>query len=192
MLRLGRATEAVALLQDCLATFRDTHDTTAIGTALGALADAEDQRGHGDVAIRLVRDALRYNYMAGDKMSIAVSYYYLGNYRRLYALQPLPALASHLASALIQVLSGIDVDDDGSADSPVRQAGADLRELSGEAGPPAHVADLCDLVGDIPGTDLPGLIADLAPGQEAAEQNLRDLIARAQAFAVAPAEDRDA
>jgi hypothetical protein len=43
-------------------------------------------------------------------------------------------------------------------------------------------------VGDIPGTDLPGLIATLSPDPETAEQALRNHIAQAQALATDPAE----
>lgn len=45
------------------------------------------------------------------------------------------------------------------------------------------MADLCRQVGDIPGTDLPGLITRLVPDPEAAEAALRELIAQVQAIA---------
>jgi hypothetical protein len=48
------------------------------------------------------------------------------------------------------------------------------------------VADLCRQLGDIPGTDLPGLLEALSPDPAAAEQALRELIAQAQALAEAP------
>ena len=51
------------------------------------------------------------------------------------------------------------------------------------------MADLCRQLGDIPGTDLPGLIAALSPDPETAEQALRDLIAQAQELAAAPLSD---
>jgi hypothetical protein len=58
-------------------------------------------------------------------------------------------------------------------------SGVDLRELGDTAVPPRDVADLCDRLADIPGTDLPGLIARLSPDPETAEQALRDLTAQA-------------
>jgi tetratricopeptide (TPR) repeat protein len=45
LLRLGHVDQAMALLQDCLRVFQDAHDTMAIGSAFGALADIEDQLG---------------------------------------------------------------------------------------------------------------------------------------------------
>jgi hypothetical protein len=49
------------------------------------------------------------------------------------------------------------------------------------------VPGLCRLIGDIPGTDLVGLLAALAPDPAAANQALRDLITQVQAWAMAVA-----
>ena len=114
--------------------------------------------------------------------AIAVSYHNLGNYLRRHARQPAPALASHLAAALIRALTGTD--DTGRRRSAA--AATDLREFGTAAVPPADVADLCRQLGDISGTDLPGLIAALAPDPETAEQALRDLIAQAHSAVAAP------
>jgi hypothetical protein len=105
LLRLGRADEALHLLRECRQAFEDAHDIHALGTTLSALADAEDDRGHGDAAIRLERDALRYAYLAGGVAEIAYSYHNLGGYLRVHARQPALALASHLAAALIYALA---------------------------------------------------------------------------------------
>ena len=174
LLRLGRAEEALAVLLEVRQVFEDAHDIGALGATLGALAEAEDQRGHGDAAVRLERDALRYSYLAGDVTAIRGSYHNLGNYLRRRIRQPGPALASHLAAALTGTLASID--DEGRS---VRAASFDLRELGRDAIPPHDVADLCDRLADIPGTDLPGLIARLSPDPETAEQALRDLTAQA-------------
>ena len=56
----------------------------------------------------------------------------------------------------------------------------------GAAAPPRDIAGLCDLLGDIPGTDPPRLIAALSPDPQTAEQTLRDLITQAQQLAAAP------
>jgi tetratricopeptide (TPR) repeat protein len=180
LLRLGRTEEALALLLECRQVFQDARDIGALGKTLSALASIEDQRGHGDAAIGLERDALRYKYLAGDVTSIAVSYNNLGNYLRRHARQLAPALACHLAAALIYTLTG--------ADGSVRAAAADLHDFGADAIPPVDVAALCRQVGDIPGTDMAGLLAALTPDPVAAGQALRDLIAQAQALAAAPAE----
>jgi tetratricopeptide (TPR) repeat protein len=182
LLRLGRLDEALALLRDCLRVFQDAHDTRMLGKTLSALADIECQRGHGEAALRLGRNALRHSYVAGDVAGIEVSYHNLGDYLRSHARQPAQALASHLASALIDALTGID--DDQSAGA----AAADLRDLGTAAVPPADVADLDRMLGDIPGTDLPGLIRQLSPDTETAERALRDLIAQVRALAAGPPE----
>jgi hypothetical protein len=182
LLRLGRTDQALALLQDCLQAFRDVGDTRMIGKALTGLADTEDERGHNDAAIRLELDALRHHYLAGDVISVVIGYHNLGNYltRRAFHL----ALASHLAAALVQVLVGINDDD-----QSIGAAGDDLRELGTSAISPTSVAELDGQLGDIPGTDLPGLIRQICPDAETAEQALRDLVAQAQELAAVPTSD---
>lgn len=61
---------------------------------------------------------------------------------------------------------------------------ADQREFSTAATPPADMADLCRQLGDIPGTDLPGLIQRLCPGAARVEQVFHHLVTHAQALAV--------
>ncbi len=106
LLELGRIDDALALLQDCLQVFQDARETEWIGRTLTALAQTEAFRGHGDAAVRLGRDALRYQYLAGSVHTIAASYFNLGYYLRYYAGQPAQALASHLAAALIRAQMG--------------------------------------------------------------------------------------
>ena len=194
LLRLGRAEEALALLLECRQAFQDARDAGMLGKTLSALADTEDERGHGDAAIILERDALRYKYLAGDVLAIAVSYHNLGTYLAVPAHQPASALACHLAAALIRAITGA-----AHTDESVRDAATDLRALGTEDGggsahaapsgsdeptpdavPPADVPALCCLVGDIPGTDLAGLLAALASDPATADQALRDLTTRAQ------------
>jgi tetratricopeptide (TPR) repeat protein len=177
LLNLGRTDEALALLLDCRQVFQDSGDIAFLGKTISALADTEYRRGHGDAAIRLEGDALRYKYLAGDVHGIAVGYHNLGNYLHLHARSAGAALASHLAAALIHALAGT-----GLADDSAGAAAEDLREFGSHAVPPRDVADLCSDPGRIPGTDLPGLIARLSHSPETAEQALRDLIAQAQAL----------
>jgi tetratricopeptide (TPR) repeat protein len=181
LLRLGRTGEALDLLLDCRQVFQDANDIEALGKALSALAEIEDERGHGDAAIRMERDALRYKYFAGDMIGIADSYHNFGNYLRLHARQPAPALACHLAAALIRALTGVD--DGGQS---VGAAANDLREFGAAATPPADVAALCGQIGEIPGADLDRLLAALAPDPAATEQALRQLITQAQSEAATP------
>jgi hypothetical protein len=206
LLRLGRTEEALVLLLECRRAFQDAGDAGSLGKALSALASIEVARGHGDAAIGLERDALRYEYLAGDVIAIAISYDSLGTYLRRHVRQPAPALACHLAAALIYTLTGAAY-----TDYSVREAAADLRALgTGDARgaeratatgpdepdtrtiPPADVPALCRLVGDIPGTNLAGLLAALAPDPSAADQALRDLTAQAQSLAAAPPESAPA
>ena len=172
LLRLGRIAEALELLLDCRQVFEDADDRQMLGKTLSALADAEDERGHGAAAIQLERDALRYKYLANDLNDIVTSYHNLGNYLRRHARQPVAAYASHLASGLIERLMGIQ------DQASVRAAANDLRALGSV--PIASVADLCRQLGDIPGTDLPGLIAKLSTDPQTAERTLRNLLAQAR------------
>jgi hypothetical protein len=115
--------------------------------------------------------------MAGDMTSIAVSYHNLGGYLRDHVRQPASGLSWHLAAALILTLAG-------AANSDVAVSGAAIVfQGLGEAFLPQDVNDLCRQVGDIPGTDLPRLIAKLSPDPETAEQALRKIIALAAAHA---------
>jgi len=182
LLRLGRAGEALDLLLDCRQVFTDAHDTRMLGRVISALADTEDKRGHRDAAIRLETDAFRYKYLTGDVTGIAVSYNNLGNHVSRNAHRPATALASHLAAALIHTLTGTGLKEDS-----VSAAATDLRVFGTDAVPPTDIANLCDLLGDIPGTDLARLIQGLCPDPETSEATLRDLIAQAVAIAAQPA-----
>lgn len=174
LLRLGRADDAFEVLLYCRQVFQDARDTEMLGKTLTALAQTEHARGHGENAIGLQRDALRYLYPARNVADIAVSYHSLGKYLADHARRPAQALASHLTAALIGTLAG-----SGATGDSIQAAAIDLREFGTEAVPPADVADLCRQVGDIPGTDLPGLLAALSPDPATAEHALRDLVAQA-------------
>jgi tetratricopeptide (TPR) repeat protein len=178
LLELKRADEALALLRVCRQVFLDANDTGMLGMTFTALASTEDARGHRDVAIELEQDALRYKYRAGIMTSIAGSYHNLGTYLHGSAQQAALALASHLAAALIRALTGAE-----GTEYSVAAAALDLRAGGAAAAPPTGIADLCRQLGDIPGTDLPGLLQTLAPDPAAAEQALRELITQAQALA---------
>src|ERR1700677_1579630 len=75
LLHLGRTEEALAVLRECRQVFRDARDTLMLGKTLSDLADVEEARSHGEAAIRLERDGLRYAYLAGDAEGIAIGYH---------------------------------------------------------------------------------------------------------------------
>jgi hypothetical protein len=132
-----------------------------------------------------------YRSAATATPGTAVTYHNLGLYHR-HAPQPVAALDSHLAAALIRTLSGIGGDSPDSAHGSLRAAADDLRRFGLAAVPPRNVADLCRQLSGLPGTDLHGLIATLSPDPEAAEATLRDIITQALDLAVAPPSDRAA
>jgi hypothetical protein len=190
LLRLGRLNEALELSLACHDVAVDVGDVGLLAESMNALAEIEDARGNGDAAVRLQRDSLRYGYisarevnLADNVVNIAVGHHNLGNYLAGRARQPAQALASHLASALIEVLAGGGGESSGRASGSVRAAATDLRESGGATVPPRDIADLYSRLADIPGTDLPGLIARLSPDPESAEQALRDLITQARELA---------
>ena len=158
LLRLGRVSEALDLLLSCREAFQEARDIDMLGSTLGALAGVEHVRGHGDAAIQLARDALRYDYLGGNVHDIAVTYGSLGNYLHLHARQPASAVACHLTAALLHVRAGVE-----KAGRLATDAAMDLRAFGAEAVLPATIPDLCRQLGDIPGTDPAGLLARLFP-----------------------------
>jgi len=181
LIRLGHTGEALALLLECRRAFEQARDIQGLGTVLMALADVENTRGHGEAAISLARDALRYCYLAGDVTAIAVSYHNLGNYLARHARQPAAALACRLAAALIRALARAE-----GADRSARAAADDLRAAGAGADPPTDVPGLCRQAGGIPGADLDRLLAALAPEPGAAQRVLGELLAQVRDLAAAP------
>jgi hypothetical protein len=181
LIRLGRIGEALDLLLECRQAFEHAQDIQGLGTVLTALADVEEERGHGEAAITLERDALRYKYLTGNVIGIAVSYHNLGNYLNRNARRPDAALACHLAAALIYALAGAD-----RADESTRVAAVDLRTIEADGEIPTDMASLCRQIAGIPGTDLGRLIDALALGPGSAEQTLGGLLTRVRELAAAP------
>jgi hypothetical protein len=178
LLRLGRLSDVVALLVGCRRVFEDAHDIWMLGKVLGALAEAEDERGYHDVATGLERDALRYGYLVGDVDGIQVRHHNLGRYLRRGG-EPGEALAHHLASALLRMVTGTP-----GAEESVTAAAQDLR-AGGDRAVPADVAELCRRAAEVLGVHLDRLLAALT-GPDIAEHALHDLITRARAEAAAP------
>ncbi len=188
MLQLGYTAQALNLLLECRQDFEEAGDIRMLGMTLGALAHVEDTRGHGDDAIRMQCDALRYSYLDGSAVTIATCYMNLGIYLYDHARQAVPALASFLTAALIFTCAGAGAGEIGMPTENAAGALRTLREIGTEAVPPADMAGLCRQLGDIPGTDPAHLIAKLSPDPETADRALRNLIAEAQKLADNPPE----
>jgi hypothetical protein len=169
LLGLGRSGDAVYLLRDCLQAFQDAQDTAMFGKALDALATTDDRRGRGEAALRLEPEALRYMYLAGSVLDIAVGYHNLGTYLARHTRRTDSAFASYITAALIRRLIGTGGDNPGDDRGPLLAAAGLLREPGAVAARPSAVADLARQLGDIPGTDLPRLIASLSSGPPADE-----------------------
>jgi len=176
LLTLGKPSQARDLLLGCRQTFLDAAELRMFSTTLGALADAEDKLGHGDNAIRIAHDALRYGYAAEATGVIRDVYHNLGNYLARQGNRPSSALACHLSAAVIKALSGT-----GDTERSVHAAAVDLTFFGEAAEPPASIADLSSRINYIPGTEPAALIAQLSPDPDTAEQALQDLIMRALA-----------
>ena len=176
LLRLRRIADARTLLLECRAVYEEEHYTAGLAKVLSALADAEDEVGHGQAAIELERDALRYKYLADDVISVAVSHHNLGNYLSAYAAEHRQALAHHLASALLEALAGT-----GGVDISVRAAADDLAQLTDDTSAPASTSDLCGITGQIPGVRLDRLLGQLTDDPSIPQQALDALLTGARA-----------
>jgi tetratricopeptide (TPR) repeat protein len=175
LLQLGRLAEARSLLLDCREIDERENNTYELGKDLTALADVEDAAGHGQEAIDLQRDALRYTYLAGEVEAIATSHHNLGNYLARHTTDHPQALAHYLASALLSILTGAE-----GADSSLRAAAADLPRLPDGAAAPASVSDLCAIADEVPGVHLDRLLAQLTADPSSMQEVLDALLAQAR------------
>lgn len=147
LLRLGRIDDALALLAQCREVFEEAGDFMALGEVFGALANVEDARGHGEIAIARGEDSLRYAYRGEVAACIAVSHANLGTYLHVHAGDAERAAAHHAAAALLGTLTG----------------GRTAVVRLDHSAVPGGVAELCALVGQVPGVDLGGLLDRLVP-----------------------------
>lgn len=178
--RLGHLDEAVGLLRECRMIFEKVRDIDRLGTVLNALATVESHRGHGDVAISLQRDALRYQYLTGRIAGIAVTHHCLGTDLGRYAGDRAGAAAHHLAAALLSSFAGGVTEEVSMTD-----LADDLRDAQDDAVLPTDVRTLCRRVDAVPGVDFGGLLARCATPEEI-QRALEDVTARARAAAARP------
>ncbi|QKG19134.1 hypothetical protein ACTIVE_0770 [Actinomadura verrucosospora] len=169
LLHLGRADEALALLEACRKVCEEHRDTVGLGEVFGALANVEDARGHGEAAIALGSDSLRYAYRGGVPDLIAVSHANLGTYLLSHARDPAGAVAHHLAAALLGTITG------GRTANAVLAVANDLREFGDAASPATDVDALCRQVAETPGAALDRLLARLGIPPDRARRTLEDL-----------------
>ncbi|MER7051792.1 CHAT domain-containing protein [Streptomyces sp. NPDC000351] len=163
LLRLGRAEEALELLEPCRAVFEAAGEDLLLGEVFGSLANVEDTRGRGDLALARGRDCLRYAYRAGAPSTIAVSHANFGSYLHAHARDGAGACAHHLAGALLGVLI------DGRTVDAVGAAAGDLREFGPAAEPPPGPEALCARVGEVSGVALDALLGRLAAPERVSE-----------------------
>jgi hypothetical protein len=176
MIMLGRVDEALELLMDFREVFEHAHDIYMLGKVFGALAAAEASRGRGDAAVDLAREGLRYDYLAGGVENIQIGHHNLGEYLREGVGQPSPALAHHLAAALLRAATGAE-----GTDESVLAVAADLK-IGGDVTVPEDVADLCRRVAAVPGVDLGRLLGGLAPDPQAVQRTFEELIGRVRSL----------
>jgi hypothetical protein len=178
LLRLGRIAEARALLLECRKIDERENNTYELGKDLGALAAVEDEAGHGQDAIDLQRDALRYSYLAGEVETIAISHHNLAGYLAEYAADHPQALAHYLAAALLYSLTNVS-----GVGRSVSSAAMSLATLPDGASTPASVSELCDTVGEVPGVRLDRLLAQLTDNAAAVQDALDALLNQARTLA---------
>ncbi|MFD0315700.1 CHAT domain-containing protein [Streptomyces flavalbus] len=177
LLRLGRAEEALAVLEECREVFEAAGDDLHLGEVFGALATVEDARGRGTAALARGRDCLRYAYRAGVPATIAVSHANFGTYLHSHAGDASGAAAHHLAGALLGALTG------GRTVDALGGVVADLREFGAAAELPGTPRELCARVAAVPGVALDRLLERLAPGQDRLAALLAELTRTARAEA---------
>jgi tetratricopeptide (TPR) repeat protein len=158
LIRLGRLPEARALLIDCREVFEQADDIRSLGSTLSALADVEDALGHGERAVDLTREALRFTYAAGDPDDVGVSHHNLASYLQGSGADPGLVGAHRVAAAVIAYQTG--------SGRIIRWLSALGRLLAGDDGSsvPRSFGQVRAMVGQVPGVDLAGLLARL-PGR---------------------------
>jgi tetratricopeptide (TPR) repeat protein len=152
LIGLGRLAEARALLIGCREVFEQVDDIPGLGRTLSALADVEDALGHGERAVDLAREALRFGYAAGDPDGVGISHHNLANYLQRRGTDPGLAGAHRVAAAVIAYWTG-------SGRLPGGLAALGQMLAAEGSSVPRSFGQVCALVGQVPGVDLAGLLA---------------------------------
>jgi tetratricopeptide (TPR) repeat protein len=155
--RSGRAVEARELLIGCRAVFEQVDDLASLGKTLSALAAVEDQLGHLQRAVDLAREALRFTYAAADPEAVGGSHHNLATYLQDSGADPGLVGAHRVAASVIAAAIG------GQGHLPGRLAALGRLLADAPDRVPRSFAQVCALVGQVPGVDLAGLLARL-PG----------------------------
>jgi hypothetical protein len=156
--RSGRAAEARELLIGCRAAYEEAQDLGGLGKILSALADVEDELGHLERAVDLEREALRFKYASADPEAVGVSHHNLANYlQRGGGAEPGLVGAHRIAASVIAAAIG------SQGYLPVGLAALGRLLATAPDRVPRSFAQVCALVGQVPGVDLAGLLARL-PG----------------------------
>ncbi|MFF0202518.1 hypothetical protein [Streptomyces sp. NPDC005017] len=171
LLRLGRVTEALALLHTCREVFEAAQDVQHLGEVFGALATVEHARGRGSLALARGRDCLRYAYRGGHPAAIAVSHVNHGSFLHAHARDAPGAAAHHLAGALLGLLTG------GRTADALGAVVNDVRVFGPAATPlPAGPRELCERVAEVPGVALDRLLTRLCQDGERVAETLAGLV----------------
>ncbi|MGQ0719817.1 MAG: AAA family ATPase [Pseudonocardiales bacterium] len=177
LVHLGRLAEADQLLRDCQDVF-NTGDTTMHATFYNARADLAYQNGHVQDAVELQKTGLRFAYVHPSPRDIADSHDNLASYLSRTAGNPADRRAHRLAAALLHHMSG-------DAYRLSRVLHALIRELRRDTDTPdasvlpTTLSEVVHLVDASDGVRFGNLLADLYHDPHAADNALRDLLARA-------------
>ncbi|WP_179118191.1 CHAT domain-containing protein [Saccharothrix sp. ALI-22-I] len=168
LLGLGRVTEAVELLRECLVVFQSENRVAEVGKTFGALADAESMLHHIDRAVELGKEALRINYAYGDPLTIQTGHTNLGRYFNLSWTTDLAWAHCAAASVIAHQIGSRDLE---KLAHPLSVILAEHGEQTGE------FDRICALVDEVEGVHLADLVDRLprrAPdGQQALDEVVR-------------------
>ncbi|MGW5136771.1 hypothetical protein [Streptomyces sp. NPDC004135] len=174
---LDRSDEALAVLRHCRGVFERDRDYVYLARTLGALAAFEADQGNLDLAIELVRDALRSAYATAPPDDIGGMHYNLGLY--LFLTGQEGAIGQLLAAALIGALSA------SQRFAVAIEAAAAERMASPPSIPPGTLALLCEQVSFDRGVRLGALLEALEPDAGQRERTYESLAGEALTAAVA-------
>jgi hypothetical protein len=157
--------------------FQAHHDIPSLGSTISALADIEDELGHGQAAIALGHDALRLKYAAGDVNGIGVSHHNLAGYLDRHTPQQdldaggvVEQVCAHRIAATVIAYQTTS----GTLGQMIRALARLLARADAPA-PPAAFEQVYVLVGRAEGVDL-ALLVDRLPHQAPDGQTAMDTV----------------